>query len=138
MSLPQYRSAKLHELAVTLHSAVASLPEPTLATDGAGLDTWGWQSQRKNAREDTAAIMIDKTSGVGDITLATVFLVGFDATDQEWRSLGCLNTGLDITLTDNVGFEERATDIGTADRLALTGTVSTGTITVSAKPIRRV
>lgn len=123
------RSKKLHGNKVTIESAQATLPAPSLATHG--VDITGWRQGGFAPRYVALALDAD---GAG--TVATPYVYGYDATDTAWRIAGKLNDGNTISLTATAGFEAVLEDVAVFDRIAVGGTVAGGiAVTATAKPI---
>jgi hypothetical protein len=129
--VPSERSKKLNDLAVTFAIA-ASLPVPSAAPSSAQLDAFDdWEGGRYTPQFATASVDSD---GAGTITLATLY--GWDVADSAWRAIAQLNRGNTISMTADIGFEERLNDVGIFGALAIAGTVTGGiTVTVKFTPV---
>jgi len=114
---------KLTTLRAELHADASSLPAPSA---DAGGDVSAWDYPRYVAIE---------IAGDGAITLSGAQLCLRDRVTGAWRVVRDLHGGSDIALTATLGYEEVVELVAGADRLAFTGTVSSGAVTIHATPI---
>jgi hypothetical protein len=119
------RSAKLTNNAVVLHTAAATLAAPSTVAHGASIAGW---RQGINAPQ-RASISID---AAGSLNLTGAIVCGWNGTT--WRKIETLDAT--IALTATLGFEVVIDDLGALyTRLAVTGTLSASTVTITATPI---
>lgn len=111
------RVTRQDRLAVVLHDKAATLPEPADDTAGGAMEAW-----RQGAYSpDIAAVRVARhADSINATTVITgpVQLAGMDAAGG-WAVLATLNAGDDISLTADLGYEERFHDVGGFARLAL-------------------
>ncbi len=130
--MPESRSKKLRDLAVTFASAATTLPAPSAAPSQGQLDAFeAWEGGKYTPQFATASIDSD---GTGTITVATLY--GWDVADSAWRAIAQLNGGNAVSLTADIGFEERLNDVAIFGALAVAGPVTGGiNVTVKFTPV---
>jgi hypothetical protein len=108
-----------------VHNAVATLPVPTLVTDGAALPKLGGGSPQLRRM----LLKFKPSIGTATLTSASVF-VYFDG---EWTKLQLITPDLVFAAGD--ANRSIIVDLLVGDRIYIAGTIAGGTFTITAYPL---
>jgi len=119
-----------HGRSVALYTAAAdaAIIAPTLATSGASIADLQLGST-------VPSVLMLTIVAAGSCTFTDGTVYGYDPVSAKWMQIGLLNRGLVITLTAAVGYAQRVIDVGIFSRIAVSGTLSASTATISLTAI---
>lgn len=122
-----------HDRAVEIYTAAAdaAIIAPTGATSGAAITDLALGGHMPST-------VMMKITAAGNATLTDGTVYGYDPIATDWTIIGLLNRGLVITLTAAIGYSQRMVDVGVFSRIAVSGTLSASTATITLKAIEHI
>jgi hypothetical protein len=134
MLTPLHKISRAHGRTITLHEDEDTFAAPSSAPAS---DRLAAEHANGNAPEQYGLTIVKgESAGGGAVTLDDASLVIYDPIAETWLDAGVLNDGLQISVTDAVGWERPVYDIGFASDVQVVGTAS-DELTITLTPMER-